>query len=139
MIPVSTKINLPESELDFQFVRSQGPGGQNVNKVSTAVELRFDVGASLSLPAAVKGRLRSLAANRISKEDVLIIKAQGFRTQDKNRQDAIARLVQLIREAEHVPKVRRKTKISRGVLKRIKKKKQARSDKKKNRGQIRDW
>jgi len=139
MISVSTKINLPESELDFQFVRSQGPGGQNVNKVSTAVELRFDVGASLSLPAAVKGRLRSLAANRISKEDVLIIKAQGFRTQDKNRQDAIARLVQLIREAEHVPKVRRKTKISRGVLKRIKKKKQARSDKKKNRGQIRDW
>jgi ribosome-associated protein len=97
---------LPETELQFRHVRASGPGGQNVNKVSTAVELRFDIGASRSLSAEVKARLRRMAGRRVSGEDVLVIDAGRFRTQEANRRDALARLAELLRAASVKPKKR---------------------------------
>ncbi len=109
MIQVTPTIAIEENEVHEEFVRASGPGGQNVNKVATAVQLRFDVANSPSLPGDVRQRLLALARNRISEEGVLIIDAQRFRTQGANRQDAIDRLVELIREAAEEPRVRRKT------------------------------
>ena len=97
---------IPETELQFRHVRASGPGGQNVNKVSTAVELRFDIGASRSLSAEVKARLRRMAGRRVSGEDVLVIDAGRFRTQEANRRDALARLAELLRAASVKPKKR---------------------------------
>src|SRR4029079_5280088 len=99
MIQVTPAIALDESELQESFVRSSGPGGQNVNKVETAVQLRFDVRNSPSLPEAVRLRLERLAGRRLTRDGVLILNAQRFRTQERNRQDALERLVALIREA----------------------------------------
>lgn len=99
----------------MEFVRASGPGGQNVNKVATAVRLRFDVGASRSLADEVKERLRKVAGRRLTAEGVLLIEAQRFRTQEKNREDAVARLHELIAKAAERPKPRTKTKPSRAA------------------------
>lgn len=110
MIRITGTISIDDDELSESFVRSSGPGGQNVNKVSTAVELRFDVRQSPSLPEPVKVRLTRLAGHRMTKDGVLIIQAERFRTQDANRKDARDRLVELIQAATVVPKKRIKTK-----------------------------
>ncbi|MEW6326959.1 MAG: alternative ribosome rescue aminoacyl-tRNA hydrolase ArfB [Thermodesulfobacteriota bacterium] len=109
MIRVSSKIVLDDNELHFEFVRASGPGGQKVNKVATAVQLRFDVIHSSSLPPGIRERLLHIAGKKVTESGMLIIQAQRFRTQERNRQDAIDRLVALIRRAAEIPKPRRKT------------------------------
>lgn len=103
------RIRIPESELEEQFVRSSGPGGQNVAKVATAVELRFDVRRSPSLPEPVRRRLEALAGQRLTKDGVLVIRAERHRTQERNRADARARLDELVARAAVAPKRRIKT------------------------------
>lgn len=110
MIEVMPGLSIRESDIAFDFIRSSGPGGQNVNKVATGVQLRFDLEATATLPDAVKARLRRIAGKRISAEGVLIIAAGRFRTQEQNREDALARLVALIRRAAEKPRPRKKTK-----------------------------
>ena len=106
MLRVNEKIAIPERELEERFVRASGPGGQNVNKVSTAVELRFDVRSSPSLTADVRARLSHVAGRRLTDEGILVIRAERFRTQERNREDARERLVELIGRAAIVPKRR---------------------------------
>lgn len=102
-------ILIDPKEIQLDFIRSAGPGGQNVNKVSTAVQLRIDVAHSTSLPVDMKARLVILAGSRMTKEGVLVIEARQYRTQEQNRADAVLRLEELVRRASVVPKVRRKT------------------------------
>lgn len=109
MIQVSPGIALDEREIREEFVRASGPGGQNVNKVATAVKLRFDVGRSPSLPEDVRRRLVRLAGRRMTEDGVLVIDARRFRTQERNRRDALERLVALISRAAVKPTPRRKT------------------------------
>jgi ribosome-associated protein len=108
MLEITPSLTIDERELRFEFIRASGPGGQNVNKVATAVQLRFDLRAS-SLPEDAKNRLKSLAGKRVTSEDILLIEARKFRTQEQNREDAIQRFVELVRKAAVKPKARRKT------------------------------
>lgn len=133
MLRISPSITLDESELKFRFIRASGPGGQNVNKVATAVQLRFDVLNSQSLPQRVRERLLLQAKNRISAEGVLIIDARQFRTQERNRQDALERLAALIQQASIVPKRRIKTKPSKASKERKLEQKKRRSGLKQSR------
>ncbi len=118
MIQVTPTIQIDEQELQETFIRSSGPGGQNVNKVATAVQLRFDVAQSPSLPPEVRDRLLRLGGKRVTDAGVLMIDARRFRTQERNRQDARERLVALIRKAAVRPKTRRKTRPTAGSVKR---------------------
>ncbi|HEY6254562.1 MAG TPA: alternative ribosome rescue aminoacyl-tRNA hydrolase ArfB [Xanthobacteraceae bacterium] len=114
MIRVTDRISIEERELEERFVRASGPGGQNVNKLSSAVQLRFDVRGSPSLPLDVRVRLERLAGRRLTREGVLVIIAQRHRTQERNRADALDRLIELIAQASVAPTPRRPTKPSRG-------------------------
>jgi len=134
MIRVNDRISLDDDELVIDFVRSSGPGGQNVNKVATAAQLRFDAANSPSLPDDVRARLLKLAGRRATAEGVIVIDARRFRTQGRNREDAIERLAALIRKACEKPKPRKKTKVSRAAKERRLQEKKRRSALKRGRG-----
>ena len=108
MIPITDTISIDEGEINCDFVHASGPGGQNVNKVATAVQLRFDVRGSPSLPSEVKTRLERLAGSRMTQDGELILQAQRHRTQERNRREALQRLVSLVQQAAHPPKRRRR-------------------------------
>jgi len=131
MIRVNAQIELDEREIQEDFVRASGPGGQNVNKVSTAVQLRFDVARSPSLPDPVRVRLIALAGRRVTQDGVLILSAERFRSQRRNRDDALERLIELIREACEVDKPRRPTRPTLASRKRRLDSKQRRGETKK--------
>ena len=118
LIPINCHLFLDDSEIEESFVRASGPGGQNVNKVSSAVQLRFDLSGSRSLPEDVRERLRRLAGHRLTREGVIVIIAQRYRSQERNRQDALDRLVALVRRAAEAPTPRRPTKPSRAAKER---------------------
>jgi ribosome-associated protein len=133
-VRVSPRVWLQESELQETFVRAPGPGGQNVNKVASAVQLRFDVAASPSLPEDVRERLRLLAGRRLTAAGVLVIEAHRYRTQLRNRDDARERLFALIRQAAVPPKPRKATKPSAAARERRLREKRARGQVKRTRG-----
>jgi ribosome-associated protein len=136
MIQITPTISIDERELHLEFVRASGPGGQKVNKVATAVQLRFDVINSPSLPDNVRTRLIRIAGKRMTEEGVLVIEAKRYRTQDRNRKDAIDRLISLIQKAALQPKPRRKTKPTRASIERRLENKRRRSETKRRRREL---
>jgi ribosome-associated protein len=138
MIPVTASLDLDERDLDERFVRAAGPGGQNVNKVSTAVELRFRMNGHTQMPDDVRERLANLAGRRLTLDGEIIIRADSHRTQERNRADALQRLMSLIEQATHRPKPRHKTKVPRAERQRRLDHKSRRGDVKSKRGKVRD-
>ena len=128
MLEITPSLKIEESELQFDYVRASGPGGQNVNKVATAVQLRFNIRDS-SLPEGPKARLTQLAGKRVTSEGILLIEAKRFRTQEQNREDALQRFIELVRKSLVRPKTRRKTKPTKAS-------KEARLKEKKRKGEI---
>lgn len=139
VIRVTRGIAIDESEIEEQFTTASGPGGQHVNKAATAVQLRFDAAQSPSLPQEVRKRLIDLAGSQVTDEGVLVIEAQRFRSQRRNRRDARRRLVDLIRQAAKKPKRRRKTRPSRAAKQRRLEEKHRRSEKKRLRKPPEEW
>ena len=137
MIEITPQIQLDPSELRVAFIRASGPGGQNVNKVATAVQLRFDAARSPSLPDTVRQRLLRLAGSRATADGEIVIEAKRFRTQARNREDAQERLVALIRRAAMLPKPRRKTRVSAAAKARALEAKRKRGDVKRRRRPVR--
>jgi len=137
MIRICPSVSLREDELDYQFIRASGPGGQNVNKLSTAVQLRFDVKRSVSLPEGLRARLMRLSGRRLTLEGILVIEAREHRTQLQNKKEALARLADLIVRAAEKPKARLKTRPTRGSQERRIKAKQGRGKTKAGRRAVR--
>ncbi|MDL1963828.1 MAG: aminoacyl-tRNA hydrolase [Deltaproteobacteria bacterium] len=136
MIKITPAIAIKEDEIKFDFIRASGPGGQNVNKVATAVQLRFDVKNSPAFSDDVRNRLICLAGRRITEHGILIIEAKHFRSQKQNRKNAVNRLIKLIQKASEKPKIRIKTKASFTSKKRIREAKKHRANKKKMRRSV---